>query len=278
MKKYIAGCLLIFASAVLYAQEIYINRIWHFGSDEFYIYLNFKEGYDWNNLPELNEQLGDYTFEGDENSRRELPLEVSGRYFDLTRLQDLELYRGGSAESLGRLKFKGVDFFDDMISSSYIAVFENASFTGKEVNWQIDYYCMSSPTDGLKDKDFAVVDLSGSELLESLKEKFSFTDKQLMELESKRIGATTLSVLSYFGANYENYSYLIESDKNEHFSLKFIQDDYVMWSMLPTPLLINEKPVIIMEMTVPDTDNLWTQLAVFNGKEYELLIKDFVKF
>lgn len=40
--------------------------------------------------------------------------------------------------------------------------------------------------------------------------------------------------------------------------------------------MINEKPVLIMQMGVLETDNSWTQLGVYNGKQYELLKSNFV--
>ncbi len=268
--------LLIFNCVLLNAQDIYVNRIWHFDSNEFYIYLNFKEGYDWNNLSELNEQLGDYTFEGDENSRRTLPLQVAEKYFDLSRLHNLELYNNQHYQAIGNLNFKGVDYFDDMISSSYIAVFQIEDFEGKKPNSKTDYFCMSSDASKKTSSDFQVTKLANSDFEEQLKSKYNFTDRQLMKLVSLQIGSNIMSVLTFYGPNYENNSYLLESNNGEHKSLKVIQGDYVMWDMILTPLNVHKKPVIIMEMGVPETDNNWTQIAVFNGTEYELLTKSFV--
>lgn len=273
IKCSIVGVCLVFCSLQLHSQEIYVNRIWQLQTGEFYIELNFKDSYDKVDHQDLRAGLGPFVYKGDESSRRKVRTEIAERYLDLNNLNDLDLYGN---TYFGKLRFKGIEFYQGLISESYIAVFENSNFTGKEVNRKADYYCMSSSTRKYTMNTIEVESVENDEIKRRLASRFKFSDRQLMKLTSKRFGNTLLSVVTYFGSNYENNSHLIESSDSELRILKTLKDEYVMWGLIPTPLFINEMPVLIVEMGVPETDHNWTQIGVYDGESYELLSNKFV--
>ena len=255
------------------SQEVYINRLWQFKDGDFYVYLNFKDGYDWIDPQDLDNGLGDFVYKGDESSRRRLTAEMAKKYFELNYFNALDLY---DVANLGELTFKGVEHYQDLISDSYVAVFENSNFAGNEPDWSTDYYCMSSLASNYTTTKFEVERVENEETEKKLALEFNFSNQRLMKLVTRRTGKTTLSVLSFSGINNENNSYIIQSVDNQFESLKNLKDEYVMWDFIPTPLMVNQMPVLIMEMGVPETDHNWTQIAVFDGTKYELLTNNFI--
>ncbi|MEQ8337976.1 MAG: hypothetical protein RIA62_11550 [Cyclobacteriaceae bacterium] len=260
----------VLATSICNAQDIYINKVWYFGDNQFYIYLNYNEGYDWKSHEAIEDYLGEPRTIEFESSRRSMPNDIAKKYFNMPWDSDLWLFDSKSNSKIGTLNFAGVEYYEDMIESSYIAVFnidnfqQPSSFVGK------DYYCISSnATSNLNTINPKTV--NSDAFRSELQNKFGFKAEMALRTSSIENEDITLTLCSFYGDNYSNNSVLMESTNGKNTILtQILQDEYVMWDMIFTPLNCNDKPVLIMEMGVPETDNHWTEIGVFDGTTYKL--------
>ncbi len=257
------------------AKDVYVNKVWPLGDNQFYVYLRYNEGFDWRSHEEIAPYLGPATGREFESTRRTLPLDVAKKYFKLPWQSELWLFDNATYTNLTALKFLGVEYLDEMISTSYVAVFEAEGFLVPESRADLDYYCISSSSEAYLKANFAPAKVAPQSFDGELKEKYSFSDKRKLKIQSIEYQNSTLTLCSFLGENYDNNSVIMKSAGQDHsILLAILRDRYVMWEMILTPLFIESMPVIIMEMGVPETDQNWTEIAVFNGTNYVLQFPD----
>jgi|GEM_PF-3149307 len=191
---------------------------------------------------------------------------------------ELWLFNAKTHSKIGTLTFEGVEYYDEMITTSYIAVFNLTDFEESISFTNTDYYCISSNASPFLtpvNPNKANSDVSRKEL----QGKYGFQDGKVLKISSMIYNDITLTLCSFYGENYSANSVLLESYNQKNTVLnEILQDEYVMWDFIITPLSHRKKPVLIMEMGIPDTDNNWTQIGVFNGSQYILqLPNDLVK-
>lgn len=266
--------LFLLISATCQAEEIYVNRVWYFGGNQFYIYLNYNEGYDWKSHDEIKDNLGEPRTTAFESTRRSVPMEIAKKYFNMPWKNELWLFNNKSYSKIGLLSFEGVEYYEDMITSSYVAVFNIIDFQAPTSLAGIDYFCISSNSSSnlitLKPKEI------NSDLFKNeLQSKYGFNDQMQLRISSIANNGATLTLCSFYDENYNSNSVLMESSQGNTTILnEILQDEYVMWDLMLTPLIYNDKPVLIMEMGIPETDNNWTQVGIFNGSKYTLQSPD----
>ncbi len=257
------------------SQDVYVNRVWYLGDNQFFVYLNYNEGYDWKTHEEIEPFLGEPETEDFETTRRKLPPELATKYFNMPWTSELWLFDNSTYSKLTELEFIGVEYFEDMITSSYIAVFKATNFIEPTSFADMNHYCISSNSNGRIKSDFKAQPVDSKAYGTELKKRFGFTDRKRLKTQSIEFNNSTLTLCSFLGENYNSNSAIMKSNDQKHIILlEILANEYVMWEMTLTPLFIKDMPVIVMDMGVPDTDHNWTQIAIFNGTNYVLQFPD----
>ncbi|MCX2745406.1 hypothetical protein OO013_16120 [Mangrovivirga sp. M17] len=256
------------------AENVYVNKVRHIKDDLFYIDLNYKDGYDWKAHDEIEIYLGKAREAGSESTIRKVPIDIAKKYFNLPPNEDLWLFDNSSYSKIGLLHFEGVEYYEDMISSYYVAIFKIENYQVPSNSENREYFCISSnSSSGFKKINPEKVD---SDLYcEVIKNKYEYNDKMQLSYSSLEHDNSTFTLCSFYDKNYSGNSVLMESIQGKHTILnEILNDEYVIWDFIITPVYYNNKPVLIMEMAVPDTDNYWTQIGIYNGSKYILQSPD----
>jgi hypothetical protein len=81
---------------------------------------------------------------------------------------------------------------------------------------------------------------------------------------------TTYSInSSYSEESDEGNSYLTILDDNTVRIVNEAEDDSRYLNILPVPVMVNGKPLLLISAGYPSSDVLWDYLAAFDGQRYE---------
>jgi hypothetical protein len=114
--------------------------------------------------------------------------------------------------------------------------------------------------------DFETIE--DEELAKTVLEKLNIEKSSTWRMDHTRILPYN-SIYTSIGLN--GGSLLVESRDNQFAVLKEIKDNCSFLGILPTHFEVNGKPVLLARMGEPETDNMWTSLAVFSNGQYEFM-------
>jgi hypothetical protein len=232
---------------------LYVGMIDKFSDNSFYTQLSSpKSNEDYNRLDSLK---GPFIKEGPAGIRSKIPFEVASKYFDLKGLNEINIFNS-EGKVIASGKFLQIEHVMDL-TTYFVAVFsvDNPDIT--------DYrYCMTKSKiettpirfeeitdDGLKTK---LVDLLQLKLCK-------FVDAHHYRIDRDQIFSTvsadTTSFITLSSA--DSIRILYRSKSNEYISKLAI-----------IAKKINGEPILVTESGIPYSDFIWTNLLIFNGKEY----------
>jgi hypothetical protein len=244
---------------------IYIGPISVFKeTQEFYTPVYFHDGVDTENIHDyLRNKTDSAVYEGEEEKRSRLPFDIAKRFFRLGGLERISVYDKKS-KLLTDARLVRIEHYETLIEGGYIAVFKpslSSGFSGDAG------YCVTATDQqqGIK-IDFEVIE--DEELTKTLLEKLNIEKSNVWLVDHTRILPYN-SIYTSIGLN--GSSLLVESRDNQFTVLKEIKDNYSFLGILPTHFDVNGKPVLLARMGEPETDNMWTSLAVFSNGQYEFI-------
>jgi hypothetical protein len=230
-------------------------------TNEIYVELYFKKNLSVDEvLYDKITKSGDSLIYEDEMIRRtRIPLNIAAKYFDFSGLEPLSVY---DAENnfLSKAHFKRVEFLNQPIAPGFIAVFE----TEKHIDADIQY-CIGNLNDKLTPAIYKSYE--DSVLTNSIVQKFEI--KHLYPIEG-----------THYKKDDSDYTLtVINSDTTSCFVEKTDNDIAVIYSstqmehinkIVFIPIIINKKPIILVESFLPESDMSWNSLFIFDGKQYQI--------
>lgn len=278
--KVLLLCCIICVNSNSFSQQrkAYINKVWGFqGNHEFYLPLQLKDSVAHTDPFEfLKTQTDSIISANTYQQRKRLLADTAREYFELDILQTIAIYNSGY-DFLTDATFKHVEYFEDMIDGMFIAVFEPAN-KNLDVG-EMELFCLAGDYKSLVEKT-KTEEVTKKKWDEKTRDHISFDQESLLTIrhyEIKQNGTTVLTALSVQNPDtFETSSFLISRQGQSLTVLKQMKEEQVIWDVLPTPLAYNQKPVLLVEMVIPQTDFTGYTLGIFNGTGYEL--HDSMKF
>jgi len=228
-------------------------------SDEFYTDIYFKDPYDYRNYEDVAKLVDSVIFQDDETKRSRIPFEYANQYFDLSGIGTIEIF-SSSGNLLTTGELTRIELFDDMITSGFVAVYKlvdpkisDFSYCIGNNKWQLD-----------QTQSYAA--FSSEELSSSINKMLNLQDKQLWEMEHFRLMPTNES---YSVISADTTAFIVET-MNDKMTVLYSSDySESINAIVILPIRINDKPILLANCTVPETDSDWTILLTFDGKEYK---------
>lgn len=248
--------------------SLFISHIMTFPeTSEFYVPLYYLESH-WEDTPYeyLSTQLDSLIYKNDEEgiSRSRLPFNIAKEYFMLSGLSRISVYNK-AGDLITDARLVRIEYLEDIIESEFIAVFKPMipSWYTEDVA-----YCFSATPNNYKLINPSVKEIKDASLTTELFKRF--------EIDSSKVWITQHLQFFQYNSIYsiialDRGSYLIETSESKSTILYETRDDYSVMEVSPVHIEINNKPVLLITEGKNETDMIWTALAVYSPKGYEVM-------
>lgn len=237
---------------------------------EFYTTLFHREGQEYPDEDLLESKLDSVIVYDDDWGRERLPLEDAQELLVLDGLDTLAIFNRAH-QSICHCPLTRVEYVWNGIESYFIAVFKaNEDFPGQteelygiSENLPEKYLTMFSAEE-LKDETFDQFLLRKMEVPQA-----GHWDMRHYKITPPEAMYSVLSSWSPDGN--ETHSYLTFFEKNKVSILNEEVDNFHYLNILPVPVYMNGKPLLLVSAGYPSSDILWDYLAAYDGTRYEAI-------
>ena len=245
----------------------YIGYIDYFPeTQEFYTSLFFKEGYEYPDEDLLESRLDSVIIVDDDWGRERLPMEEARKMLVLAGLDTLSVFNRRH-ERICQCPLTRVEYLWNGLESYFIAVFkyDNAHYRQTEELYGISSFVeipAGSPAEEIEDPD----------LNEYLMEKLDVSRAIEWDMRHYRLfsPARIFSIVSsYSVTSNEGMSYLTLLEDDSVFILNQEVNNFHYLNILPVPVALNGKPLLLISAGYPSSDVLWDYLAAFDNGNYQ---------
>lgn len=250
----------------LIEEKILIDKVHYFPStNEAYMWIGFKEGYDWKALDTLKKYADSVIYDDGETKRTNYPMNEAKKYLDLELLDGVYIFNEFH-QKLGSSKIKRVEFFEDLLGDQFIVILQPQSRLVGNSYYGINGY--SNFIKGLVSKEVKNDEMDF--IVKKYIDKNSHIDWCLEHVKVDLYN----SIYSYysFAGDIGEKSFLLETNQTTKniSTLAEITNDFSIWDLTPVSIEINEKPVLLLWLGVPETDIEWYSPAIYDGSKYQI--------
>lgn len=237
---------------------------------EFYTALFYREGHEYPDEDLLQAKLDSVILLDDDWGRERLPIEEARKLLVLTGLDTLAIFNR-QHELICISPLTRIEYLWNGMESYFIAVYSgNDNFTEQTE----ELYGITSAHAWLIDDSFTANEFSDPQLNEYLLKAMKANRNLSWDMRHYRINPaqTTYSVLSSFSPEVnEGSSYLTLLENNVLHVLNQEVNNYHFLNILPVPIHVNGKPLLLITCGYPGSDVLWDFLASYDGAHYEAM-------
>lgn len=249
----------------------YIGYVDYFDDTrEFYTTLYYREGHEHPDDDLLAVKLDSVIVSDDDWGRERLPLEDARELLVLDGLDTLAIYNRAH-ESICECPLTRVEYVWNGLDAHFVAVFKaNTDFSGQteefygiSADFPRDYMTMFSSQE-LKDDTFD----------QFLLRKLNVADADHWNMRHYQVEPpdAMYSVLSSWSDNGSGtHSYLTFFERNKAQILNEENDNFHYLDILPVPVYMNGRPLLLISAGYPASDVLWDYLAGYDGVRYEAI-------
>lgn len=246
---------------------LYVNRVGYFSeTNEFYVPLNFTKPFGNDIYDFLEDKTDSLIFDNGEKSRRRLPMEVAKDVLDLRQLGEIRIF-DTNHQYITNAKLKRAEYLVDL-NGYFIAVF---SPDKKGFRTEEGFYCLGTAKVDLK--SIKVIELEDEQLTATIRKEVEANPEYISRVEHLKILPynTIYSIYAFVGKDGGATSYLTEFKNNKLTVLHRLEDEVAFDRFLPIPLERNGKPVLLIDIILPDSDAVDDCLvSTFDGLGYVL--------
>jgi len=250
-------------------KDIFIGSVYQFeNTDEYYINLFFNEGFEYkSSINTIMDNLDLLVFEDDGISRKRIKLDYATKYFNLKKLDTIYFYNNFN-ELIGSGIFKRAEYVDHMIQEDFIAVYKpfishnsqkpfyasNCKISNKKTKW------IKSENKDLENKIISTYNINRSSMLKI----YHFTNYE---------SNTTYSMVSYdylkvtYDFPYLN-SFIVKYKNGKLTKIYETGSDYILDDIFISAFTFNNNPIIIVDVTRPESDYFDTVPLFYDGEGY----------
>lgn len=237
---------------------------------EFYTALFHRAEHDYPDAELLEGRLDSVILWEEDWGRERLPMEDARQLLVMTGLDTLAIFNRDH-EQICRCPLTRVEYLWNGLESYFIAVFasDSASFQQTE-----ELYGISGHFPLERRIMFSASELADEKYNEHLREKLQFSAGRQWDMRHYRIDPqeSIYSIISsYSPATSEVMSYLTLHENNRVQILSEERNNFQYLNILPVPVNMNGRPLLLISAGYPSTDVLWDYLAGFDGTRYEAI-------
>jgi hypothetical protein len=238
-------------------------------TSEFYIPMSFKGDVEYTAYIELEENLDSLVYSDPEDGiyRTRLKKEVATKYFETRFLDELMIFDvDGQFSTKGRLT--RFERFEGNIEDGYIAVIQPEQLPQ---NNQTEFFVIGGLNTKLPRIPIQLNKLKS--ISDNVRTSLNVQEKVLWTNDQLIFDKKEFNILSYYSSSDSSpYSYLLRIAHDSVSVIKLLKDreGTCFNSVIPLPLLFNQKQVFLAILGITETDASWNSLLFFNGTEYEL--------
>lgn len=249
----------------------YIGYVDYFpDTREFYTALFYHEGHEYPDEDLLESKLDSVIASDDDWGRERLPMDEAKRLLVLSGLDTLLIFNRDH-QPVSKSPLIRVEYLWNGMESYFIAVFKASDdFEGQTG----ELYGVSAgfPLDNMT--RFMSPEINDKSFSDYLIKALNVGRHDEWEMRHYRVTppGSTYSILStYSMESNEAESYLTCFERNSVRILNEEHDNYHFLNILPLPMEMNGKPLLLITAGYPSSDVLWDYLAGFNGTRYEAI-------
>lgn len=237
---------------------------------EFYTALFHREGHEYPDEDLLESKLDSVIISEEDWGRERLPMEEAQRMLMLSGLDTLTVFNR-KHEQVCRCPLTRVEYLWNGMESYFIAVFKSdlKSFEQTEELYGI------SGAFPMEDRIlFSAEELTDETYSKYVRKALRFSSELGWEMRHYYITPheSTYSVISsYSPATSEVQSYLALQENDAVRILNEEMNNFQYLNILPVPIHMNGRPLLLISAGYPSSDVLWDYLAGFDGTGYEVL-------
>ena len=256
---------------LLLDSTFYIGYIDYFPeTGEFYTALFYREGHEYPDEELLESKLDSVILVDDDWGRERLPMQEAGKILVLAGMDTLSIFNR-KHELICQSALTRVEYLWNGLESYFVAVYEaDEKFTEQTE----ELYGITSKFAGLMAPAFSAQEFKDRDLNEYLSKKLKINRTMNWDMRHYRIVPQdeTYSIMSaYSMQSNEAFSYLTSLEKNTLNVLNEELNNYHFLNILPLPIKVNGKPLLLISAGYPSSDVLWDYLAAFDGTRYEAI-------
>ncbi len=235
----------------------YIDHIWKLpDTDAYYAYLYFTG--DERVSDEDIVRMGGSAPEGSYEMRRtKLPVDKVGKFFILSGLDSVTIYSRDNVK-LTRGRFSHIEYFEDLIGDSFIAVFDVDDPDIEDASFFI----------GRGKRDLAPlnsVPFQDDALTSKLVARFGWAANQLWSIHHYRLNNTAV----YSCVSVDTTAWIIETTRDRSDVLYKSLSSETIRELVMISQPARDRPLFLASSGLPETDITWSSVLTFNGVSYE---------
>lgn len=239
-------------------------------TQEFYTALFYQEGHEYPDEDLLESKLDSVILFDDDWGRERLPMEEAQRLLVLSGLDAVSIYNRRN-ELICKTSLTRVEYLWNGLESYFIAVFRS---DGKFYEQTEELYGISSNYSSLFQPGFTSEEIKDDKLNEYLLRKLNMSRAVEWDMRHYQLAPpeTMYSIISSSSVESgDARSYLTAVENNEIKMLNEEIDNFNFLNILPVPIQINGKPLLLISAGYPSSDVIWDYLAAFDGRKYEAI-------
>lgn len=237
---------------------------------EFYTALFYDEGHEYPDEELLESKLDSVILLEDDWGRERLPMEEARKILVLAGLDTLSFFNRRH-QLICRSPLERVEYLWDGLENYFVAVYKaDKKFTEQTE----ELYAITTRYEQLRGPSFAAPEVIDQHLNDYLAKELHIDRRAECDMRHYRISAAeeTYSVVSSYSIeSNETASYLTMLDGIKLTILNEELNNYHFLNILPLPVKMNGKPLLLISAGYPSSDVLWDYLAGFDGTRYEAI-------
>jgi len=237
----------------------YVGYIYKFDDNGlFYTDLYFVDDFNYDLYDQVKNTGDSIVYEGEETKRIMIPVNKTGKYFNLTGMARINIYsRENRLVTTGSLK--QIEYVEDVIEGKFVAVFEaeNPSVP--------DYaFCIGNSNSEPSTIQYTVIE----------DEQLKSTLIGHLQLDSNRIWNITHykiegSETTYSTLSADTSAFIVETVGDVTETLYKSSSSETIGELTIISKEINGRPLLLIACGLPESDITWTSLLVFDGTAYQ---------
>ena len=248
--------------------SLYIGDVdYFFNSNEFYTPLFLRDRYENAGEDWLETRLDSVIEQNEDWGRERLPMEEAEEYFILTGLDTLSIY-DTTHTKVCDCPLKRVEYFWNGMETRFVAVFAN---TGNPVSSEAQFYGVGQAPERVRFPAFAVDILQDPGFDAHVMGALDFRGNANWRMRhyALRRPPLTYSVVSAETETAESLSWLTLHEEDRITILNEEVNSVQYLGIVPIPILVNDKPLLLMSVGYPSSDMAWEYLAAYDGAGYD---------
>ena len=249
----------------------YIGYVDYFPeTKEFYTALFYKDGHEYPDEELLESKLDSVISFDDDWGRERLPMEEAKKLLVLSGLDTLSIFNR-KHQMISKSPLARVEYLWNGLESYFIAVYKSDGSLTAQTE---ELYGISSHYAGLIGNSFMTEEISDQKLNDFVLKKLKVSGPVDWDMRHYRITppSSTYSIISsYSMESNEALSYLTTLESDDIRILNEEVNNFHFLNILPVPIHINGKPLLLISAGYPSSDVIWDYLASFNGSAYDAI-------